>query len=172
MHPDIEELVVRAVFDDPMTHYAVLMPVLSWMRPGGELQWTLTTPNAMSKCACVSRSWNNALAQCKKLHLAQLAARAVKMSIEYGLGVCEVERYLHADIHAVPQTTTFSDTLRLDKEHVFFITFKRTRWFDIVDMDDQMLDEYRVWYVEKKRELKTWLETQLVLLGVMPLEHM
>jgi hypothetical protein len=208
MHPDIEELVVRAVFDDPMTHYAVLMPVLSWMRPGGELQWTLTTPNAMSKCACVSRSWNNALAQCKKLHLAQLAARAVKMSIEYGLGVCEVERYLYADIHAVPQTTTFSDTLRLDKEHVFFITFKRTRvhplkndhvlavqvgipllgtdglsvthvselptscWFDIVDMDDQMLDEYRVWYVEKKREFKTWLETQLVLLGVMPLEHM
>ena len=203
MHPDIEELVVRAVFAGSMSHYAVLMPALSWERPGGELQWTLTTPKDMSKCACVARAWSNALAQRKKLHLAQFAARAVKMSIEYGLGVCEVERYLHADIHGAPQSTTFRNTLRLDKEHVFVITFKRTRvhplkddhvlavqveipllgadglsvshfsplpascWVDASAMCDSELDEYRVWYVEKKRELKAWLEAQLVLFGVM-----
>jgi hypothetical protein len=210
MHPDIEELVVRAVFAfaGANNHYTVLMPVLSWERPGGELQWTLITPKAMSKCACVARAWSNALAQRKKLHLAQIAARAVKMSIEYGLGVCEVERYLHADIHGAPQTTTFRNTLRLDKEHVFFINFTRQRvhplkddhvlacqvgipllgadglsvshvsalpascWVDASEMRDSELDEYRVWYFEKKRELKTWLETQLVLFGVMPLEHM
>jgi hypothetical protein len=208
MHPDIEELVVKALFDGPMTHYDVLLPVLSWERPGGELRWTLTTPNDMSKCACVARAWSNALAQRKKLHLAQFAARAVKMSIEYGLGVCEVERYARSDIHAAPQSTTFRNTLRLDKEHVFFITFKRQRvhplrndhvlgcqvgipmlgadglsvshvsalptscWTDVIDMDDSELDEYRAWYIDKKRELKTWLETQLVLFVVMPLEHM
>jgi hypothetical protein len=133
MHPDIEELVVKAIFDGRMTHYVVLMPALSWERPGGELQWTLTTPNDMSKCACVSRAWNNALAQRTKLHLAQLAARAVKMSIEYGLGVCEVERYAGSDIDAAPITTTFRNTLRLDKEHVFFITFKRERVHPFMD---------------------------------------
>jgi hypothetical protein len=208
MHPDIEELVVRAVIDGPMTHYAVLLPVLAWERPGGELQWTLTTPKDMSKCACVARAWSNALAQRKKLHLAQFAARAVKMSIEYGLGVCEVERYARSDIHSAPQSTTFRNTLRLDKEHVFFITFKRQRvhplkndhelavqvgipllgadglsvshvsalptscWTDVVDMCDSELDEYRAWYIDKKRELKTWLEAQLVLFAVMPLENM
>jgi hypothetical protein len=127
MHPDIEELVVSAVFAGAMNHYAVLMPVLSWMRPGGELQWTLTTPADMSKCACVARSWNDALKQRKKLHVAQFAVRVVKMSIEYGLGVCEVERYAFSDIHGTPQSTTFLNTLRLDKTHVFFINFTRQR---------------------------------------------
>jgi hypothetical protein len=162
----------------------------------------------MSKCACVSRSWKNALAQRTKLHLAQLAARAVKMSIEYGLGIVEVERYAFSDIHGAPQTTTFRNTLRLDKEKVFFITFKRERvhplkddhtlavqveipllgadglsvshtsllpascWTDVIDMCDEDLDLYRVWYMDKKRELKTWIEDQLVLFAVMPLEHM
>ena len=133
MHPDIEELVVRAVFAGSMSHYAVLMPALSWERPGGELQWTLPTPIDMSKCACVSRSWNDALKQRKKLHLAKLAARVVKMSIEYGLGVCEVERYARSDIHSAPQSTTFRNTLRLDKEHVFVITFKRQRVHPFMD---------------------------------------
>jgi hypothetical protein len=208
MHPDIEELVVRAVFAGSMSHYAVLMPALSWERPGGELQWTLPTPNDMSKCACVSRSWNDALKQRKKLHLAKLAARVVKMSLEYGLGIVEVERYLNSDIHGAPQSTTFLNTLRLDKKQVFFIRLTRQRvhalkndheltvqvgipllgadglsvshvsalpascWLNVVDMCDDDLDLYRAWYIDKKRELKTWLEAQLVLFGVMPLEHM
>ena len=208
MHPDIEELVVREVFNGAMQHYAVLLPVLSWERPGGQLQWTLTTPNEFSKCACVARAWNDALKQRKKLHVAQLAARVVKMALEYGLGIVEVERYLHSDIHGAPQATTFHNTMRLDKKQLFFITLKRTRvhplkddhvlacqvgihligadglsvshvsplpascWVDASDMGDSELDEYRVWYIDKKRELKAWLETQLVLFGVMPLENM
>jgi hypothetical protein len=201
MHP-VEELVVRAVFTDEIKHYTVLMPVLSWMRPGGELQWSLTTPNELSKCACVARAWNDALKQRKKLHVAQLAARVVKMSLEYGLGIVEVERYAFSDIHGAPQTTTFLNTLRLDKEHVFFITFKRERvhvfkddhvfalqvgipllvanglsvshvsalpdscWTDASEMSNDQLDEYRVWYIDKKRELDVWLKAQLVLFGV------
>jgi hypothetical protein len=45
-------------------------------------------------------------------------------------------------------------------------------WLNVVDMCDDDLDLYRAWYIDKKRELKTWLEAQLVLFGVMPLEHM
>ena len=208
MLPDIEELVVRAVFAGAIHHYTVNMPVLSWLRPGGALQWTIQTPNDMSKCACVARSWNVALKQRKKLHVAHLAARVVKMALEYSMGICEVERYAFSDIHGAPNSTEFLNTLRLDKTHLFYIKFTRQRvhalkddhllevnvgiprigvdglsvshvsplpdtcWVDASDMCDEQLDEYRAWYIAKKRELRAWLEGQLVLFGVMPPEHM
>jgi hypothetical protein len=203
MHPDIEELVVRAVFAGAIHHHVVKVPELSWLRPGGELQWTIQTPNDMSKCACVARSWNVALKQRKKLHVAHLAARVVKMALEYSMGICEVERYAFSDIHGAPHSTTFSNTLRLDKTHLFFINVTRQRvhplrddhvlscrigtpllgadglsvshvsplpascWIDVSNMCHSDLDEYRAWYISKKRELRAWLEAQLALFGVM-----
>jgi hypothetical protein len=208
MLPEIQDLVARFVFASSIHHYVVNMPVLSWLRPGGELQWTIQTPNDMAKCACIGRAWNAALKQRKHEHVGVIAARVVKMALEYSMNICEVENYF-SDVHGLIPPTTFVSTLRLDKTHLFSICFTRQRvgalkydlhelsvhigaparaaqrlsdthvsllpdscWKNAIDMCDDELDDFRLWYTTKKRELEVWLKVQLVPFGVMPLAQM